>query len=73
MKIRYEAKDGKIFDNEQDCKKYETETAELVERLKSMIVELQNFCNDHYDVDDGSCGYCPLRNEGCPFRNEDDD
>lgn len=61
MKIWYEAKDGKLFDTEQECKQYETEYLAFIERVKSTLKHADSiidFCK--------SMEYC----EECPFLDE---
>lgn len=64
-KAVYVANDGKEFDNQNACIKYEKEN-HYYAKIKSTLKEVKEICKTHL------CDECPLTNCGrCFFKNED--
>ena len=54
--IMYRAEDGKMFDNEQDCLKYEERTTARVKKIWESMLTIMKIC------DGRMCDECPFYN-----------
>lgn len=52
MKIKYEAEDGTLFENEQECREYEYSKV-MKEKVRSAVDVIKNFCINM------ECAGCP--------------
>lgn len=67
--IRYQADDGKMFDNAQDCRNYEADIA-LGEGMKRAFNKILDYCANHVDEEaDDYEGHNICTNEECVFHD----